>query len=229
MLDATKPADNELASLLARYIRETRQELNSVSEIITTDMLPPGTIFANADTSPSIAGTVVAKTANTGATKITFLDDGYFGQLVVIIAGDGNTTIQHDAGLMTLTAGNDVKLAAGETAAFVFDGAVWREVGGAYRTSFAIVTDAVYNILGSDRGVLGNAGIQSQTFTLPSAAALPAGTPIEVKKIDSGDNTVTIESLNGEYIDTGTSYVLTLQNESATFKNDGVDTWWKFN
>lgn len=229
MLDANKPADNELASLLAYYIRETRQELNTVSEVITTDMLPPGTVFANADTSPSVAGTIVAKTANAGATTIVFLDDGYFGQLVIIIAGDSNTTIQHDPGLITLTAGNDVKLTAGETVALVYDGTIWREVGGAFRTSFAKITDAIYNIQLSDRGVLGNAGIQAQTFTLPSAAALPAGTPIEVKKIDSTANTVTVESLNGEYIDTGTSYVLVLQNESATFKNDGIDTWWKFN
>ncbi len=48
---------------------------------------------ADGDTTPSVAGINELRTANTGPTSITFLDDGLVGQEVTIIMTDANTTI----------------------------------------------------------------------------------------------------------------------------------------
>jgi len=49
--------------------------------------------FADADATPSVAGGYLFKTANTGATTITALDDGHEGQVIRVIFNDANTTV----------------------------------------------------------------------------------------------------------------------------------------
>lgn len=48
---------------------------------------------ADADATPSVEELSVLVTANTGATTITGMDDGYEGQVVLLIINDANTTI----------------------------------------------------------------------------------------------------------------------------------------
>ncbi len=83
--------------------------------------------FADADTSPSISAATVFETANTGATTIDRFDDGVEGQVVFVIADDGNTTIDINTGVAGgIRTGNGVSktLVAGEVHAFIgFDNA----------------------------------------------------------------------------------------------------------
>jgi hypothetical protein len=65
-------------------------------------------------------------TANTGATIITNFADGFTGQRISIMANDGNTTVQHNSGLI-LKAGTSVNLPAGGFIHFIRDPALWRE------------------------------------------------------------------------------------------------------
>jgi hypothetical protein len=65
----------------------------------------------DADTTPSVANKSTLYLLNTGATSITALDDGADGQLVELVAGNGNTTLVHSAAL-TLTGSTNIALTA---------------------------------------------------------------------------------------------------------------------
>ncbi len=83
--------------------------------------------FADADTSPTVVGSRLFKTANTGATSITTFDNGVAGQRIDIIFGDGNTTLVDGASLVLRTGGNYTP-AATDTWTGVYDGTVWYEL-----------------------------------------------------------------------------------------------------
>lgn len=83
--------------------------------------------FADADTTPTVAGSRLFKSANTGATSITTFDDGVAGQRIDIIFGDANTTLVDGATLVLRTGGNYTP-AATDTWTGVFDGSVWYEL-----------------------------------------------------------------------------------------------------
>lgn len=80
--------------------------------------------FADADTTPSVSGGNLFKTANTGATTITALDNGVNGQEVTIVFGDANTTLS-DASTLKLSAA--ITGTADDTITLVFDGTNWFE------------------------------------------------------------------------------------------------------
>lgn len=227
-LDATKPADTDLVSLFASYLREARAGVNTLEAAIVAGF-PILATAANADTTPSVSGVFALKTNNAGATTITFLDGGFEGQLILLIAGDGNTTIQHDTGLIQLTTQANIKLIAGEGIALCLQGGVWREVGGYKRTTMKEVSDAAYSILISDVAVLGNAGSTAQTFTLPAANAVSHGHSVKVKKVDATANIITIQRAGVDNIDNGTVYQLTVEGESVTFVSNGNNKWYRFN
>jgi hypothetical protein len=228
-IDATVPLDTEWVSLLPSWLRSTRAALNILETAIVAGAIPTITTIANADTSPSVLNAVALVTANAGATTITYLDDGFEGQLVIIVAGDSDTNIQHDTGLIQLTNGADVKLQDGEAILLCLEDSVWREVGGRKRLTFTTVSSATYTALVTDSAILGNAGATAILISLPLGSTVPEGHEVKVKKIDSTANEVTVSRSGSDFIDTGTTEVLTLQGESATFVWNGVDTWWKFN
>jgi hypothetical protein len=228
-IDATTPIDTEWVSLLPAWIRATRDAINTLEAAMGTGAVPTITTIANADTSPSVLNAIAMVTANAGATTITYLDDGFEGQLVVIVAGDSDTTIQHDTGLIQLTNGANVKLQDGEAILLCLEDSIWREVGGRKRLTFTAVSSATYAALVTDSAILGNAGATAILISLPPAANVSIGHEIKVKKTDSTANVVTVSRSGSDFIDTSTTEVLTLQGESATFVSDGVDTWWKFN
>lgn len=230
-LDATKPLDTDLISTWAALIREARTAINSNEAAIIAALLPGLTAIANADTSPSVSGALALKTANTGATTITFFDNGYEGQIVVVVAGDADTTIQHDTGLIQLTSQANVKLLDGEAMLFVLEGDVWHEVGGYKRTSMKTITDAAYAILSTDVALRCNAGSNAITNTLPLAASVSMGHTIRIKKTDSVEANVVSTIRQGADTINGltAAHELTLQNESASFISDGVSDWTTFN
>jgi len=63
----------------------------------------------------------------------------------------------------------------------------------------------------------------SRTFTLPSAATLGAGFTYVFKKIDSSNNTVTIDPNSTQTVDGVTTYVLTKQYETLCATSDGTN------
>jgi len=63
----------------------------------------------------------------------------------------------------------------------------------------------------------------SRTFTLPSAATLGSGFTYVFKKIDSSNNTVTIDPNSTQTVDGVTTYVLTKQYETLCATSDGTN------
>lgn len=84
--------------------------------------------FADGDTSPTVAGSRLFKTANTGATSITTFDDAIAGQQITIIIGDANTTLVDGATLVLAGSANWTP-AATDTWSGVYDGTAWYETG----------------------------------------------------------------------------------------------------
>ena len=230
-LDSSVPSDSDLLSTHAAYIREVRASINQVTANETADLLPALSTAANADTSPSVTGVFAIKTANAGATTVTFFDDGYEGQVIALVAGDANTTLQHDSGLIWLTNQANVKLVDGEAILFVLEGGIWHEVGGYKRTTMKTVTDAAYQILVSDVALKCNAGANAITNTLPAASAVPHGHSVRVKKTDAVEaNIVSTQRSGADTVNGLTAAIeLTLQNENVTFISDGISDWTTFN
>jgi hypothetical protein len=228
-LDASKPTDEEILSFHASYIREIKAALNTLEEAQAEGLLPAATLAANADTSPSVDGVVLLVTQNAGATLISFFDDAYDGQFIILLAGDAYTTVQHDSGLIQLTSLGNVKLRQGEAILLAFYDSVWHEVGGYKRTTQKIVTDATYSVLNTDVALIGNAAAGDQTFTLPLASSVSEGHEVQVKKLSSHAGVVNTIRQASDYIDNGTEYELTLEGECVTFSSDGSTTWYRFN
>lgn len=67
-------------------------------------------------------------TANAGATAVTNILHGYHHQRITIAAGDGNTTIKHNANIL-LSGGVDFVMASGYTLSLIFNkaGPLWQE------------------------------------------------------------------------------------------------------
>ncbi|HQR17689.1 MAG TPA: hypothetical protein PK948_04945, partial [Gemmatimonadales bacterium] len=83
--------------------------------------------FTNGDTTPSVGGSDAWRTNNSGATSITFFDNGYLGQTFTLHAGDANTTLTQGAQLV-LRNGVTRKMVSNEVTQFYLDQAfVWRE------------------------------------------------------------------------------------------------------
>ena len=83
--------------------------------------------FADADTTPSVAGGTSWTSANTGATSITNFDDGTNGQVMFFRFGDANTTLVNGATIVTFDAAN-VTTANTVWISFHFDGGKWEEL-----------------------------------------------------------------------------------------------------
>lgn len=81
--------------------------------------------FTANDTTPSVAKGRNFETANTGATTITALDDGFKGQEVTIIFNDANTTVDFTGTTLKGNAGADFTASAGDSMKCLFDGTNW--------------------------------------------------------------------------------------------------------
>ena len=94
-----------------------------INKLVRVTSDPP--TFAAQSATPSVSEGNVFKTANTSATTITNLLDGYSGQEITLIFGDSLTTVQSNS---------NIKLSASftstpnDTLKLVFDGTLWREL-----------------------------------------------------------------------------------------------------
>ncbi len=83
------------------------------------------TTFTTLDTTPSVAGGDLCKTANGGATSITTFDDGILGQEIAVIVKDANTTFVH--GTIILQGAVNFTAALNDAIWFKYDGTNWYE------------------------------------------------------------------------------------------------------
>ena len=86
--------------------------------------------FTAGDTTPSVAGGNIFKTANTlrAAADITQFDDGAIGQKITVIVSDAFTDFTHDIRRLYLCGGRDADaLTTGDTIEFIYDGSKWYE------------------------------------------------------------------------------------------------------
>jgi len=80
----------------------------------------------DADATPSVGGGRFFVTANTGATVITALDDGYVGQEVIIKFGDANTDVDFTGTTLKGNGGVDwTTIGSGDFMRCTFDGTNW--------------------------------------------------------------------------------------------------------
>jgi hypothetical protein len=86
---------------------------------------PDNNTFTDGDATPSVLEATVVKTANTTATTITDLDDGYVGQTVKVIIGDANTTIDFTSSGLKGNGGADWSPTTGDHMTCVYDGTDW--------------------------------------------------------------------------------------------------------
>lgn len=104
---------------------------------------------------------------------------------------------------------------------WVWTGLSWQDVSSSRNT---VEKNVDYTVLGTDGLVLVNADVDSLVLTLPSTAS-NSGKLYYIKKIDSSNNTVTIDGAGTELIDDAETAVLTVQYESVTLVSDGT-AWW---
>ena len=81
--------------------------------------------FADGDTTPSVIDGDNFKTANTTATTITDLDDGYDGQEINIVFGDTNTTIDFTGTNLKGNIGVNWSPTTNDSMNCVYDGTTW--------------------------------------------------------------------------------------------------------
>lgn len=124
---------NNIFVTLNSYFGDGAQWLQcSYNQIIQTEMQinaatfnKPFANFANADATPSVSKGNLFKTANTGATIITTFHDGLAGQVIKVIFGDANTTIDFTGTNLKGNVGGDWTPADGDWMEGVFDGTDW--------------------------------------------------------------------------------------------------------
>ena len=81
--------------------------------------------IADQDATPSVVGHNLFTTANTVATTITDFDDGRVGQIIDVIIGDANTTIDFTGTNLTSDNGTDWSPSNGDHMRCIYDGSTW--------------------------------------------------------------------------------------------------------
>lgn len=85
--------------------------------------------MTSADATPSVANIQALITA--GTTNITDFDDGAEGQVLIVLRGASDITIEHDLAKIVTASGEDLELSAeSRSAQFFHSGGVWYQVGG---------------------------------------------------------------------------------------------------
>ena len=89
------------------------------------DVEYPFSAFDADDTTPSVLAGTRFKTANTGPTTITMLDDGYDGKQVIVVIGDANTNVDFTGTNLKGNDGIDWTPITGDHMTCVSDGTDW--------------------------------------------------------------------------------------------------------
>jgi len=81
--------------------------------------------FIDGDATPDVGDGNFFKTANTGATTITMFDGGSNGQVIHVVMGDSDTTIDFTGTNLEGNAGGDWATTTNDHMACIFDGTNW--------------------------------------------------------------------------------------------------------
>jgi len=109
--------------------KRTITRFNGVNYLDDAEVIPGATspyTFTAGDTTPSIAGPMLFKTANTATTSITNFDnpEGQLKHIIVFIA-DAYTKIIHDVAKIDIVGDADLTLVAGDVVDAIYVGTVW--------------------------------------------------------------------------------------------------------
>ncbi len=98
------------------------------------------------------------------------------------------------------------------------------DINGGIALSIQTITDANHTALITDHTILMSTGATGRTVTLPTVAT-SNGLVLNIKKIDVGVGSVTVDGNGAETIDDATTQVLSSQFDSITIQCDGTE-WW---
>src|SRR6266516_5204607 len=102
-----------------RVTKETIREAPETKLALDREFI---STFRAGDTTPSVLNLTKFKAGNTGATNVTYFDDGFDGQPLSIL-GDGFTTVVHDVTKLCTSTGANKLLAINKVYHFTrFDG-----------------------------------------------------------------------------------------------------------
>jgi len=91
----------------------------------------------NNDTTPTVAGSNAFLASNSSPTSITNFDDGVEGQLIRVLATNGNTTLVHDTTKIKLFGGVNIVMGTNTARTFQRDASnIWWEIGGGGGATF---------------------------------------------------------------------------------------------
>jgi len=215
-INANQPVDQVLNALWPAYIRENRDEINTLWAALTAGSSAESTHEMGAGEFTLEIGVDIADISLevinlTGAVAVDLMQitDGSGGMLKIIRAGDGNVTVKHDASYISLNGGVDLALTAGNIIALVNIGGIptssingiWYEVfrstagsasGSATYTSVNMAAGQTSLVTGAD---INNVRIEIIGLTADAAVNLTTMTLGEagvVKHIIALDDDITV-------------------------------------
>ena len=120
---------------MVNEIKEDLEDIHSeVSQSVYVNNVNSGSTiyqiktFTARDTTPSVVGGSLFKTANDSPTSIANFDDGTEGQQITILINDANTDFTHDARFLILNgAANWTAATTNDSITFVYNGSKWIE------------------------------------------------------------------------------------------------------
>lgn len=120
-----KPADDE-----ENWGASVRASFDDIDTYITAlkDMQFDEVAITSADATPSISGYAIVEFTHSSAQDIDDFDDGVDGQLLLVTAKNGNTTLKHDGTAIDHADEADITLNADDWVMYKLESTTWREV-----------------------------------------------------------------------------------------------------
>ena len=130
--------NNSLVGGIVYMMNEIKEDLedihSEVSQSVYVNNINSGSniskirTFTSRDTTPSVVGGSIFKTANDRTTAITTFDNGTEGQQITILINDANTDFTHDSRFLVLNgAANWTAATTNDSITFVYNGSKWIE------------------------------------------------------------------------------------------------------
>ena len=117
-------ANNDFKEALTGSIKLSGTDFTNL-QVHDNILKTPIASITDGDTTPSVLGAEKLITGNTTAKTITALDDGYNSQVVDILFGDANTTIDFTGTNLKGNSGVDWSPVVGDSMRCIFDGTDW--------------------------------------------------------------------------------------------------------
>lgn len=103
--------------------QEVTYEAPGIKKILDNEFVG---LLKKTDTTPTVLNLTKFKAVNTAGVNVTYFDDGFDGQTIVIL-GDGQTTVKYDVTKIKTNTAADKLLAAGIAYMFTRFDKIWVE------------------------------------------------------------------------------------------------------